>query len=42
MPAGLHSYSGWIGLALFSLIFLANAVGIVDQTRAVRELAQRE
>jgi hypothetical protein len=39
MVADLQTYSGWIGLALLSLIFLANALGIIDQERAVRELA---
>src|SRR5262249_19336005 len=29
----------WLGLALLSLIFLANAFGILDQSRAIRELA---
>lgn len=39
MISDLHLYAGWIGLLLLSLIFLANAFGIVDQTRAVHELA---
>ena len=39
MPDALPLYAGWIGLALLSLVFLANALGIVDPSRAVRELA---
>ena len=35
----LYPYAGWIGLLLLSPIFLANASGIVDRTRAVHELA---
>jgi hypothetical protein len=32
--------AGWIGLGLLSLVFLANALGIVDQSRAVREIGE--
>ena len=39
MPAYVDTYCAWIGLALLSLIFLANALGVIDQERAVRELA---
>jgi uncharacterized membrane protein YphA (DoxX/SURF4 family) len=39
MPTYVHAYCAWIGIALLSLIFLANALGIIDQERAVRELA---
>ncbi len=31
--------ASWIGLGLLSLIFLANALGIVDPARAAQELA---
>jgi uncharacterized membrane protein YphA (DoxX/SURF4 family) len=31
--------AGWIGLGLLSLVFLANALGVVEQDRAQRELA---
>lgn len=40
MPLQAERYAGWLGgLALLSLIFLANARGWTDQTRAARELA---
>ena len=32
-------YGEWIGRATLALIFLCNAVGVVDQTRAASELA---
>jgi uncharacterized membrane protein YphA (DoxX/SURF4 family) len=38
----LAMYAGWLGLGLLSLIFLANAFGIVDPARAVHELAEAE
>ena len=37
MPLSPDLY-GWIGLTLLSIVFLANAFGIVDQSRAVSEL----
>jgi uncharacterized membrane protein YphA (DoxX/SURF4 family) len=40
MSNDLHCYAGGIGLWLLSLVFLANALGIVDQARAVRELGE--
>lgn len=40
MPQGVALIAGWLGLALLSLIFLANALGWIDQTRAARELAE--
>ena len=39
MPQGAAIAAGWLGLALLSLIFLANAFGWIDQAQAVRELA---
>ena len=42
MLTELQAFAGWIGLALLSLIFLANALGVVDQSRAVHELAEAE
>ena len=32
-------YGEWIGRVTLALIFLRNAVGVVDQTRAANELA---
>src|SRR6266852_783275 len=32
-------YGQWIGRAALALIFLFNALGVVDQTRAAQELA---
>src|SRR5258706_10004092 len=32
-------YGEWIGRVTLALIFLCNAVGVVDQTRAANELA---
>ena len=39
MPVSLLSNAGWAGLGLLSLVFIANAVGLIDQRTAVRELA---
>ena len=39
LPSGAHLLTEWLGLGLLALLFLANAVGIVDQERAVQELA---
>lgn len=41
MTSDLHLYAGWIGLVLLSLILFGNALGIVDWTRVVHELAAR-
>jgi uncharacterized membrane protein YphA (DoxX/SURF4 family) len=35
----LQAWVGLLGLALLSVVFLANALGVVDPGRAVRELA---
>ena len=37
--SGAHLLFEWLGLGLLALLFLANALGIVDQDRAVEELA---
>lgn len=37
--ASLTAAAPWVGAVLLGLIFLANALGILDQTVAVRELA---
>lgn len=37
--ASLTAVAPWVGAVLLGLIFLANALGILDQTVAVRELA---
>lgn len=39
MSATVASAAGWIALALLSLIFLANALGVIDQRTAIHELA---
>jgi putative oxidoreductase len=39
MPNILGALIPWVGLALLGLIFMANAVGVVDQSIAVNELA---
>lgn len=36
---GIPAFAPWLGLALLALIFLANALGVLDQSIAVRELA---
>lgn len=38
MPADPFNDLGWIGLALIALVFLANALGVVDPSGAVRDL----
>ncbi len=38
MPVEWLNNLGWVGLALLSLIFLANALGVVTQAEAVRDL----
>jgi len=42
MPGLVHNFEAaapWVGLSLLAPIFLANAMGILDQSIAVRELA---
>ena len=39
VSAELRAFGPWLGLGLLALIFLANALGVLDQSVAVRELA---
>jgi putative oxidoreductase len=39
MPLVALNIAGWIALALLSLVFVANALAVIDQRTAVRELA---
>lgn len=39
MPPAVLDSAGWAGLGLLSLIFIANALAVIDQSTAARELA---